>query len=172
MPFDNIDHFVVLMEENRSFDSLLGYLYEPGMVPAGQRFEGVAGKDHSNPIPPEADSAQWEHVNVRPGYTMDNPNPDPGEEYPHVNTQLFGTVFPAENAMLEVPQMKPPYNLPSKLPSEAPMNGFVLDYINNYKVLTGREPTYANYRIIMDCFPPDAVPVMSTLARGFAVCDH
>jgi phospholipase C len=172
MSFDNIDHFVVLMEENRSFDSLLGYLYEPEMVPAGQRFEGVAGKDLSNPIPPEVGSAQWEHVNVRPGYTMDNPNPDPGEEYPHVNTQLFGTVFPADNARLEAPRMKPPYNLPDKLPSEAPMSGFVLDYINNYRVLTGTEPRYANYRIIMDCFPPDAVPVMSTLARGFAVCDH
>jgi len=170
--FDNIDHFVVLMEENRSFDNLLGYLYKAEKVPADQHFEGVAGKNLSNPIPLEADSAQWEHVDVRPGYTMDDPNPDAGEEYPHVNTQLFGTVFPAENARLEAPRMKPPYNLPDKLPSEPSMNGFVLDYINNYKVLTGWEPRYAEYRIIMDCFPPDAVPVMSTLARRFAVCDH
>jgi phospholipase C len=172
LPVDNIDHFVVLMAENRSFDNLLGYLYEPLAVLAGQHFEGVAGKHFSNPIPPDADSAHLERVNVQPGYTVDNPNPDPGEEYPHVNTQLFGAVLPNENAKREVSRMEPPYNLPDKLPSEAPMNGFVLDYINNYRVLTGGEPTYADYRVIMDCFPTDAVPVMSTLARGFTVCDH
>ena len=31
------DHVVVLMLENRSFDNLLGYLYEDG-VPAGKTF--------------------------------------------------------------------------------------------------------------------------------------
>ena len=29
---------------------------------------------------------------------MRSPTPDPGEEYPHVNTQLFGTVDPPANA--------------------------------------------------------------------------
>ena len=43
-----LDHIVVLMFENRSFDNLLGRLYEPGEVPS---FEGVTGKDLSNPIP-------------------------------------------------------------------------------------------------------------------------
>ena len=43
-----LDHVVVIMFENRSFDNLLGRLYEPGEVPS---FEGVAGKDLSNPIP-------------------------------------------------------------------------------------------------------------------------
>src|SRR5919202_6636171 len=133
-PFDNIEHFVVLMEENRSFDSLLGYLYEAEKVPGAQHFEGVAGKNLSNPIPAEADCAQWERVYVRPGYTMDNPNPDAGEEYPHVNTQLFGTVFPAENARLEAPRMKPPYNLPDTLPSDPSINGFALENISNYTV--------------------------------------
>jgi phospholipase C len=44
-----LDHVVVLMFENRSFDHLLGRLYEPGEVAS---FEGVIGKDLSNPIPP------------------------------------------------------------------------------------------------------------------------
>ena len=43
-----LDHVVVVMFENRSFDNLLGRLYEPGEVAA---FEGVIGKDLSNPIP-------------------------------------------------------------------------------------------------------------------------
>ena len=42
------DHVVVVMFENRSFDNLLGRLYEPGEVAS---FEGVVGKDLSNPIP-------------------------------------------------------------------------------------------------------------------------
>ena len=43
-----LDHVVVLMFENRSFDNLLGRLYEPGEVAS---FEGVIGKELSNPIP-------------------------------------------------------------------------------------------------------------------------
>ena len=43
-----IDHVVVLMFENRSFDNLLGRLYQPGEVAS---FEGVLGRDLSNPIP-------------------------------------------------------------------------------------------------------------------------
>src|SRR3712207_753278 len=91
------DHVVVLLLENRSFDNLLGYLYEPNQVPRGQIFEGVAGKALSNPIPDYADQADRRVVPVAKGYVMDNPNPDPGEEYPHVNTQLYGTVLPETN---------------------------------------------------------------------------
>ena len=51
---DAFDHVVVLMLENRSFDNLLGHLYAAGEAPRGQTFEGVAGKELSNPIPPRA----------------------------------------------------------------------------------------------------------------------
>ena len=43
-----MDHVVVVVFENRSFDNLLGQLYQPGEVPS---FEGVIGKDLGNPIP-------------------------------------------------------------------------------------------------------------------------
>jgi phospholipase C len=39
----------------RSFDNLLGYLYEPGEVAS---FEGVLGKDLSNPIPDYASGTE------------------------------------------------------------------------------------------------------------------
>jgi len=39
------DHVVSVMFENRSFDNLLGYLYEPGEV---ESFEGVAGRHFPN----------------------------------------------------------------------------------------------------------------------------
>jgi phospholipase C len=47
-PSHALDHVVVIMFENRSFDNLLGRLYEPGEVAS---FEGVAGLDLSNPVP-------------------------------------------------------------------------------------------------------------------------
>ena len=49
------DHVVSVMFENRSFDNLLGHLYEPGEVAS---FEGVGGKDLSNPIPSYAPGAE------------------------------------------------------------------------------------------------------------------
>lgn len=47
-PLKTFDHVVVLMLENRSFDNILGYLYRDG-VPAGKTFEGVVGRELSNP---------------------------------------------------------------------------------------------------------------------------
>ena len=41
-----LDHVVVVMFENRSFDHLIGRLYEPGEV----RSFPVIGKEISNPI--------------------------------------------------------------------------------------------------------------------------
>ena len=82
-----MDHVVLVLFENRSFDNLLGRLYEPGEVDS---FEGVIGKDLSNPIPEWAEyGADRNVVPYRIASNMDSPNPDSGEEYPHTNTQLF-----------------------------------------------------------------------------------
>jgi phospholipase C len=43
-----LDHVVVVVFENRSLDNLLGRLYGPE---DGKTFDGVLGKDLSNPIP-------------------------------------------------------------------------------------------------------------------------
>ena len=169
---ETFEHVVVLMMENRSFDNMLGYLYGPGRLPRGQRFEGVEGKSLSNPIPRDADQAHRRVVPVAKGYVMHDPKPDPGEEYPHVNTQLFGTVRPASNRFKDAVSMAAPFNAPDPMPTRPPMNGFVADYIDNFHRLANRAPTYDEYAIIMRSFPPDAVPVISALAHGFAVCDH
>jgi phospholipase C len=74
-PENALDHVVVVMFENRSFDNLLGRLSEPGEVAA---FEGVAGKELSNPVPGWAgDSAGKQAVPYGVAPTMDTPNPDP-----------------------------------------------------------------------------------------------
>lgn len=168
---DKFDHLVVVMFENRSFDNMLGRLYEPGEVPRGQSFDGVLGKDLSNPIPPDAPDADRKIVPVQISEVMDDPNPDPGEEFPHINTQMFGTVIPDCNRYKGALATKRPYNRPPA-GTTPDMSGFVADYINNYMSHHGVLPTYDQYRVVMGGFAPESVPVISALAREFAVFDH
>jgi phospholipase C len=159
------------MFENRSFDNLLGRLYEPGEVPS---FEGVAGKDLSNPIPDWAadrgDGGGVVQYGIAP--TMNTPSPDPGEEYPHVNTQLFGSIDPAANRGLLAGKMVVPYNAPPDSRQRPTMDGFVTDYISSFTAEMGRAPGYDEYAQIMSGYTPEQVPVTSALARGFACFDH
>ena len=124
------DHVVSVVFENRSFDNLLGHLYEPGEVPA---FEGVIGRDLSNPIPSYAPGAERGVVPVHVATSMDAPNPDAGEEHPHTNTQLFGTVAPEGNRFLAYDAMQPPFNAPDDPAREPTMDGFVTDYVNTFR---------------------------------------
>jgi phospholipase C len=154
-----IEHVVVLMLENRSFDHMLGFLYaDAGNVsPAGQPFEGLTGTE-TNPD----DSGQPVTVfKIEPGtpnaYLM--PGADPGEGYMATNDQLFGsTTAPPSSATVPA------------------MQGFVKDFAytlswqsrsSGYTIVPG---TTAGD--IMGCFTPEALPVLSALARGYAVCDH
>ncbi|WP_177226057.1 alkaline phosphatase family protein [Actinacidiphila rubida] len=164
-----LDHVVVLMFENRSFDNLLGQLYQPGEVAA---FEGVLGKDLSNPIPGWAEEHSGHQiVPYGTAETMDTPNPDPGEEYPHVNTQLFGVIDPESNRGVLAEDMAAPFNTPR--PGRAPtMDGFVTDYISAFRAELGRQPKYREYAQIMAGYTSEQMPVLSTLARGFATFDH
>ena len=164
-----LDHLVVLMFENRSFDNLLGYLYDPGEVAS---FEGVAGRQLSNPLPAELANAGPRSVPVHPALSMDLPDPNPGEEFPHVNTQMFSTVDPPGNASASIDRMQPPFNAPSDPNRVATMDGFVADYVREYRQQLDRLPTVEQCSQIMACYPRDRVPVLSTLARGFAVFDH
>src|SRR5580704_9130757 len=154
-----MDHVVLVLFENRSFDNLLGRLYRPGEVPA---FEGVIGKDLSNPIPDWAEHGR-EHgvVPYEVATSMDSPDPDPGEEYQHTNTQLFGTLD-AANRNKDATEMVAPYNVPAD-GRAATMDGFVTDYISFFTAEMGRQPTYDEYSQIMTGFTPEQVPVISGL---------
>ena len=150
---DCFDHVVVLMMENRSFDNILGY--------SSSNVDGVIGKNLSNPAPARIDGtaangAEDGPVFVSPGVIMDNPNPDPGEYFPHVNTQLYNTVSPSGNAhQKSYKDFCSPYNQPEpKLPFPAPMTGFVQDYYDNFIAtnLFHLEPSREEYSVIMNCF--------------------
>ena len=185
-PLATFDHVVVLMLENRSFDSLLGYLYgQQYPVPPTQKFEGLDGKKLSNPIPSawqfkdkqgklvtEVPAAPISGVNLS---KFSPPFPDPGEDYPHVNTQLFFD----PNGLKPQPFNQPPYNLPSPVPMPS-LNGFVTDYILNYihteyrgkPAPSSDQAFYDKYKYIMESYAPADLSVLSGLAREFAVFDH
>jgi phospholipase C len=163
-----LDHIVVIMFENRSFDNVLGRLYGPGEVAS---FEGVIGKNLTNPIPEWAENgASRKFVDYGVATNMNTPKPDPGEEYPHINTDLFGVVDP-KNRFAPLSKMVAPFNAPN--PGQQPtMDGFISDYISAFTAEIGRQPTYEEYAQIMTGYSPTQLPVTSSLARGFATFDH
>ena len=163
-----LDHVVVVLFENRSLDNVLGRLYGPG---DGKTFEGVIGKELSNPIPEWAEHGADRKV-VPYGITadMDSPNPDSGEEWYHTNTQLFGTIDDHNRSKIGE-GVTEPWNAPP--PGATPsMDGFVTDYISTFTGEVGRQPAYAEYAQIMTGYTPDQLPVLSGIAREFGVFDH
>src|SRR5258708_4300638 len=88
-PLSQIEHIVVLMMENRSFDDLGGGLADPQPPPPFTQpplkpFEGVWGKNLSNP------SVQGLLVPVGKGMDPTAPDPDAGEPYEDVYAQVYG----------------------------------------------------------------------------------
>ena len=162
------DHVVLVLFENRSLDNVLGHLYGPE---DGKTFEGVIGKDLSNPIPAWAEhGAERKVVPYTVATDMDSPNPDSGEEHFHTNTQLFNTLDD-HNRFKIGDAASAPWNAP---PSGAKptMDGFVTDYISNFTGEIGRQPTYDEYAHIMTGYTPEQLPVLNGIARDFGVFDH
>jgi phospholipase C len=152
----SIQYIVQLMLENRSFDHMLGFLYaDSGNVsPAGDPFEGLTGTESNtdasgNPV------TVFQITPSTPGaYFM--PGADPGEGYANTNSQLFGSGA-----------------VPS--PPAATNSGFVTNFAAaiTYDQRVHRSVnTGTTASDIMGAFTPQALPVLSGLASGFAVCDH
>lgn len=165
-----MDHVVLVLFENRSLDNLLGHLYGPA---DGKKFEGVIGKDLSNPVPAWAEHQPPDgtgRVSYHQTDDLDAPNPDSGEEYFHTNTQLFNTVDQANIGKIGK-DVTAPWNAPAEgaVPT---MDGFVTDYISTFLGEIGRQPTYDEYAQIMTGYTPAQLPVLNGLARDFGVFDH
>lgn len=155
----SVEHVVVLMLENRSFDHMLGFLYADSgnKSPSGQAFEGLTGSESN----PDANNKPVKVFQIKKtdknAYFM--PGSDPGEGYEATNSQLFGNT-----------------NAPT--PPVATNQGFVTDFAYTLgwqskssswskSILPGTVPNN-----IMGCYTPETLPVLSALARGYAVCDH
>src|ERR1700685_3150655 len=146
-----IEHIVVLMLENRSFDNLLGWLYDPAndapfnVVPPD--FEGLYGKNLSNPAP--------DGRIVSAGKTEDprSPQPNPGEPFEDVYSQVYN---------VPRPEFK---NCPGNAPGPATMQGFIHNY-------AAQKDAPADPATIMQSLTPKTLPVLSSLAHHYALCDH
>jgi phospholipase C len=144
-----IDHVILLMLENRSFDHLPGYLY-----PRSGDFDGLDGTQSNRdlagtavsvyPITPENENAYY--------YPLANPT----EGFVATNEQLFSSATaPADG--------------------KAANDGFVTSFARELAnpthpldpKLVGAEPSS-----IMGMYSPETLPVLSGLAKGFAVCDR
>ena len=145
------------MLENRSFDQMLGFLYTDAgnKSPTGQDFDGLTG-DESNPddTGKEVKVFKIDKTAEHP-YLM--PGADPGEGFHNTNYQLFLTDAPAPG-------------------TPATNKGFVInfkasiasDLSKGYRdTLPGTVPSD-----VMGMYAPEMLPVMSGLAKGFAVCDR
>jgi phospholipase C len=149
---EEVEHIIVVMLENRSFDNMCGWLYQTDspkqFLPSGNTrpYEGL-NSALFNPV--DAAYFQGESKEIFPIFPKANatnmPNPDPKEDYNNVNYQLFGPEAPSQNPTWG--------NL-----------GFVI----NYQTASGADTPVQ----IMEPFSSDQVPVISTLARNFAICDH
>jgi phospholipase C len=153
-PLDSVQHIVQLMFENRSFDHMLGLLYPGKSGPGGHPFEGLTGTESNTDSAGNKTAVFQIDASSPGGYFM--PGADPGEGYANTNVQLFGNGRPPD-------------------PPVPTMTGFVtnfeaaisFDQRSNMSVQSG---TVAGS--IMGVFPPSALPVLSGLARGYAVCDQ
>ncbi|WP_430409954.1 alkaline phosphatase family protein [Kordia sp.] len=210
-----IKHVVVVMFENRSFDHMLGFLYNDSyknkntdkttinISPLGHPFEGLTGNE-TNPDG-KGGSVKVFPIDKNDKYAYYMPKMDPGEGFMNTNFQLFGS-------------LNPPF--PTKI---GPNQGFVRDFHNKidtkyygdpkekktvatkttekkaydknydhskdytneaYKAWYKEElPPKSGLKIvskfpgtvpsdIMGMYTPDLLPILSNLAKGYAVCDQ
>lgn len=151
-----IEHVLVLMMENRSFDHLLGWLYEaegnrpPRNLPPRDlpTYDGLAPQTYwNNPDAMRHDDVQGRvYAGKVPAGEHTWPDPNPPEICPRFVEGMFGTEAPPAGASPR-------------------MTGF----IQAYAKLDGG---VARPDRIMGCYTPDHVPRLSALARQYAVCER
>jgi phospholipase C len=146
---ESIDHVVLVMLENRSFDHMLGFLY-----PKSASFDGLNGTETNL----DAEGNEARVFKITPG--MRNayyyPLANPAEGFKATNEQLFGSATPPASG-------------------EANNSGFVTSFAGELEQpahpkdpkLVGAEPA-----AIMGMYVSETLPVLSGLAKGFAVCDR
>lgn len=147
-PLPGIEHVVVLMFENRSFDNMLGRLY-PGK--AAHEYDGLQTPRciPGCSDPDDTPVCTWEAPRGRDAMIM--PYPDPGELFADMNEQIFG---------------------PGCSWTEETMQGFACNYVKQENSPDGYPPVARN---IMQAYAPGAdgnIPVTSALARAYAVSDR
>jgi phospholipase C len=139
---NKIEHFVVLMLENRSFDHMFGF--RPGVD--GLKGDETGTIDGYKPIK-VSDDAPFELSTKRALGPLHN--------IVDVNLQLFGSM---KNPSGQRVQPWP--------------DGFLESYLGGFTHDVGRPPTQDELAWIMQCFAPNALPAITALADNFVLCDR
>jgi phospholipase C len=142
--FQGVNRFVVLMLENRSFDHLFGFVRA-----TNPRVVGLTGNESNQRDPNSAASPPVQVVRAS-SFVM---RFDPGHEFYDVQVQLYG---PLQNTAPDLPPVANPPRQP------APMTGFIASAVQAVDY-SGDE------NLVMECFQPDQLPVLTALASEFAL---
>src|SRR4051812_34053677 len=136
-----IEHVVVLMLENRSFDHILGWMRREN-----PRIDGLSGQE-SNPVDASGPMSPRIRVSDRADWEETLPF-DPPHEFPDVTEHIFGTPAPV-------------------IGRPATMNGFYQRAARR----TDGNSTHDDIDVVMRGYAPGRLPAIHALAREFAVCD-
>jgi phospholipase C len=142
-----IEHVVVLMMENRSFDHIFGYRHG---------IDGLKGSEFNllNPAKPESDS--------NPAYYVSN-----GAPYAVLAGEGPGHSLNAANVQLCNNKNGPDDSNP------ATNNGFVSNYQTELVYADKvKNPTPEILRVVMESFAPNRLPSINALADAFCICDN
>ncbi|CAO3645853.1 unnamed protein product [Cunninghamella echinulata] len=143
----NIKNVVVLVQENRSFDSFAGGLSY------SKDIDGLLHHKYCNPA--DVTNPKSEQVCANALAKADNAvGDDPNHSMTGINVQLFGTTTPDE-AAIKAGTLKPS------------MEGFISEQMYAYKTNNLTRVSQAiNY------YTPEHIPVFNTLAENFVLFDR
>ena len=167
-PSGPIRHVFVLMLENRAFDHMLGLAGIQGTdaVAGGPTLvhDLTHGGPFQNPNPRAADAQTA--VNSPADFFLSGTDPDPGHEFNDALLQLCGYVR-QEDGSVTVPSYPPGGPYPQPINNQ----GFIASY-DGLANVSGDVPNQNDPQRIMKCFDPSQLPVITTLASSFALCDQ
>jgi phospholipase C len=142
MGLENVEHFVVLMLENRSFDHMFGLR---------QGVNGIKGK-----LTNQAEG--FKPISAGGGAPYEIPTRHafgPLHNVVDVNLQLFGDK-----------------SGPARKGQAPTMSGFVESYLDGFTQDVSRAPTQDELALVMQSFDPKALPSIRQLADAFVLCDN
>lgn len=151
-----IEHIVVLMQENRSFDQVLGYLSRDKI---NSNVDGL--------LPPDHPDVQ-KQVNRFP-----IGDPSFGRNFYPQKADKDQPPRAAATAWPSVAFPGPCHEHDCVLRQMNNMGGFVTDFARRLNVTDPSDPyAAANLRLVMDYFGADDLKIYAALAREFGICDR
>jgi len=144
-----IEHVFVLTLENRSFDHMFGFSGLTGVDPTGAPTVFNAGFDPAVTGNIDPNTAATVTVSSPADFQLKGIDEDPGHEFANTLVALCGKGAVYTPALGGYPPVD--------------NSGFIQNYLDGGSSMPGR---------IMHSFDPGQIPILSALAREFAICDQ